>query len=302
MKIAVLSDTRLPTNASFPGHGLGKLALSIFYGLAKREHDVILFAGKGSEPFAFVANDEREFAQMIDSHKPYDAILDNTHFHTLQNIMQKAPIVNVSHDREAAPGRCAVFPSKFHRDFHGYSEASARVIPHGVDAPQLSNVKKKPYYAYLSMFHSAKGPLMAAEAARIAGVELVMAGPTPPAPPPGVKYIGPLDDVDKWRFLAEAQALIYPASTESGGLVPLEAQAVGTPVVVSTYGAAREQIIEGVTGFAARDTLEMSECMTKASQLSSDACKTFVRDQRSVSKMIDAYELALQEVAKGVRW
>lgn len=303
MRIAVLSDTRLPTAASFPGHGLGKLALSLANGLKARGHDVTLFAGKGS---AFdgeiqLFDDENDYVRATLN---FDAMLDITHFHKLQYAtgVKATRIVNVSVDREASPGRCAVFPSEHHRKIHQYTPERARVIPHGVDMPTLKGIKKGTYYAYLSMFHGPKGPTMAAEAARLAGVELVMAGPTPPVPPPGTRYIGPIFGEEKMYFLAEAQALIYPASTESAGLVPLEAQAVGTPALVSAYGGAPEQIIDGKTGLTARDTLEMGERIKMCDALKADDCKTFVREQRSMAGMIDAYEKALMDVANGVSW
>jgi len=212
-----------------------------------------------------------------------------------------APILNVSHDREAVPGANAVFPSDAHRKAHRYG-TRGRVIPHGVRAPTADYGARADYFAYLSMFHEPKGPKMAAEAARLAGVPLIMAGPTPPAPPPGVRYVGPLEGADKWRFLARARALLFPASTESAGLVALEAQAVGTPAIVSAYGGAAEQIHSGVTGYTARDTLEMVEAIGKIDQIERARCAAWVASERSIDKMIDAYEQACRDLARGERW
>jgi glycosyltransferase involved in cell wall biosynthesis len=246
----------------------------------------------------FCADDEREYARIVDA-TMFDAILDVTHFKTLQKHLQSAAIVNWSVDREAHPGRCAVHPSEAHRRFHG---GVGRVVYHGVDVPDAVPAVKGNYFAYLSMFHAPKAPIMAWNAARLAGVRLVMAGPTDPQPPGGAEYVGPMTGADKFAFLAGARALLYPASTESGGLVPLEAQSVGCPVIVVDYGAAKEMIEPGVTGFVARDTVEMVELIGKTETLDRAACVRWVRDCRSLGQMIDGLESALRDAAAGERW
>jgi glycosyltransferase involved in cell wall biosynthesis len=301
MRLAVLSDTRLPTNISFPGHGLGKLALALATGLQALGHEVTLFAGQGSawEGQLVTFNDELEYAT---APLEYDVVLDITHQHKLQEQKPNLKIVNISVDREHPPGKNAVFPSEAHRVWHRYTPACACIIPHGVEFPDLPDVPQGEYFAYLSMFHAPKQPNMAADAARLAGVELVMCGVTPPAPPPHVHYIGALSGDDRLRFLAGAKALLYPASTESAGLVPLEAASVGTPSIVSSYGGAPEQILEGVTGYAVHDTEQMVEAIAKVGTLERAKIRQWVYDNRRVETMVQQYEKLCYEVASGVTW
>jgi glycosyltransferase involved in cell wall biosynthesis len=302
VRIAVLSDTRLPTHISFPGHGLGKLALMLATGLKARGHEIDLYAGKGS---AFDGmrwfDDEKDYLKVL-LEQTYDVALDLTHNHTSQHARHDYGFINVSVDREASPGKNAIFPSEAHRRFHRYPRERARVIPHGIDVPPLPNVGQENYFAYLSAFFNGKQPNMAADAAKLAGVELIMAGFTPPAPPAGVRYIGALAGDDKHRFLAKARGLLYPASTESGGLVPLEAAAMGTPSIVSAFGGAAEQILEGVTGFAVKDTEEMAAAIKKVDSLDRAKIRQWVMECRSVDTMLDAYERACTDVANGVTW
>lgn len=307
MKIHILSDARLETSAKAPYHGLGKIVLSVANGLAERGHDITLYAAPGSEferGKLITDSDERRFIPRGE----FDAIIDNTHQHTLQYhpAFKSAPLMNVSHDREGAPGRNAVFPSQSHHKWWMYRENNAKVIYNGVEVPEALETRANPgYFAFLSLFHAPKAPLMAAEVARLAKVKLVMAGPTPPrspAPPPHAKYIGPLSGDDKDYFLANARALLFLASTEAGPVTPLEAQALGCPVIVLDHGASKENMCDGVTGFVVRDTLEAVEAVAKIDTIDRAACRQWVRENRSIERMVSEYERAVMDLTKGEGW
>lgn len=309
MKLAILSDTRLPTAKHFPGHGLGQIMLAIADGLRLRGHDVTLFAGIGSQFGGQIVTrqDEKDFLNLDFS--SFDAALDGGHFHQLSKLHPDGPIINLSHDREAHPGRNAVFPTQAHRDFHGCTEQTGKVVHNGVEIPHPDGlVTDKPlqngdgYFAYLSTFYPPKGATMAMDAARQAGVKLYMAGPTPPAPPPGSNYLGPLWGTDKLDFLAGAKALLFGSSIEAGPVTPLEAQSVGCPVIVSWYGGSHENMQDGLTGYCCRDTVGMVEAINSIDKIDRAACIKWVNENRSASRMVDAYEKLLGDVAKGERW
>lgn len=304
MKIHILSDARLETSPKAPYHGLGKVALTVANGLADCGHEITLYGAPGSEftrGKLVMDSDERRFIPRGE----FDAIIDNTHQHSLQYLpaFKAVPMVNVSHDRELTPGRNAIFPSVAHRVWHMYREETAKIIYNGVNIPEpQENAPSPRYFAFLSMFHTAKAPLMAAETARLAKVKLVMAGPTPPSPPPHAKYIGPLIGEDKDYFLANAKALLFLASTEAGPVTPLEAQALGCPVIVLDHGASMENMWDTKTGFVVRDTLEAVEAIGKVDTIDREYCRQWVRDNRSVERMVNAYEQAVLEVVKGGSW
>ncbi len=307
MKLAVLSDTRLPTAKNFAGHGLGQIMLAIAEGLRERGHEVHLFAGAGSEFDGGMVQrgDEREFLSIDFS--GYDAVLDGGHFHELVKLHPDAPIVNLSHDREAPPGRNAVFPSAAHRKWHGYDERSGKIVYNGVNPPEGFMADKalqngSSYFAYLSTFYPPKGAVMAMEAARLAGVKLVMAGPTPPAPPPGSNYIGPLWGTDKLDFLAGARALLFPSAIEAGPVTVLEAQSMGCPVIASWFGGSHENMQDGATGYCCRDTIGMAEAIETIDKIDRAKCVSWVNENRSARAMVETYELLLGDVAKGTRW
>ena len=77
-----------------------------------------------------------------------------------------------------------------------------------------------------------------------------------------------LSDEDLARELAAADLFVLATRTRNGrravgegfGLVLLEAQAAGTPVIAPAYGGSREAYVEGVTGAAPAD--ESAEALT----------------------------------------
>ena len=73
-----------------------------------------------------------------------------------------------------------------------------------------------------------------------------------------VKFVGVVDEVA--TLLNKADLFLLPSSTESFGLVALEAMASGVPVIASDVGGIPEVVAHGETGFLApcRDTEAMA--------------------------------------------
>lgn len=98
-----------------------------------------------------------------------------------------------------------------------------------------------------------KRPEIAVAAARRAGVELVVAGEgrsrneVERVAGPGVELLGAVDDDTLVQLYRTCSALVFPGE-EDFGIVPVEAQACGTPVIAVAAGGARESVIDGVTG------------------------------------------------------
>jgi glycosyltransferase involved in cell wall biosynthesis len=64
---------------------------------------------------------------------------------------------------------------------------------------------------------------------------------------PNVELLGYQSDAVLKSYLQRARAFVF-AAEEDFGIVPVEAQACGTPVLAYGRGAARETIVDGVTG------------------------------------------------------
>jgi glycosyltransferase involved in cell wall biosynthesis len=62
-----------------------------------------------------------------------------------------------------------------------------------------------------------------------------------------VEFLGPLQD-DEIRALYRRAAAVLLPGEEDFGIVPVEAQACGRPVVALARGGALETVVDGVTG------------------------------------------------------
>jgi len=63
-----------------------------------------------------------------------------------------------------------------------------------------------------------------------------------------IEFLGFVSDEEKWNLFQRCQALIYPVKDEDFGIVPVEANSAGTPVIAYAGGGANETIINKKTG------------------------------------------------------
>ena len=63
----------------------------------------------------------------------------------------------------------------------------------------------------------------------------------------GVEFLGKVSAAERDRLLSGARALLFPGE-EDFGIVPVEAQAAGVPVIAYGVGGATETVIDGCTG------------------------------------------------------
>jgi glycosyltransferase involved in cell wall biosynthesis len=64
---------------------------------------------------------------------------------------------------------------------------------------------------------------------------------------PGCEFLGYVPDEELGAVLAGARGLLFPGE-EDFGIVPVEAQAAGVPVIAYGGGGARDSVIDGETG------------------------------------------------------
>lgn len=118
---------------------------------------------------------------------------------------------------------------------------------------QESSSAKKDYFLIAGRLHAHKNNDLVVRACTELGLPLhvagrgrdeerlkTLAGPT-------VKFLGRLTDTELKREYQEAKAYVYP-QLEDFGMMPLEAQGSGTPVIAANAGGALETVVPGKTG------------------------------------------------------
>ena len=163
---------------------------------------------------------------------------------------------------------------------------------------------KGDYALFLARFNPDKGGHLALQAAHAAGVPLVLAGKC--AEPLEADYFrdavlpmlgsrdyvfGQADSVSKRELLAGARCLVLPLQWEEPfGMVMIEAMACGTPVVALNRGAAREIVVDGVTGFVCDDPADLPAAIKQARDLDPYACRRHVELNFNSATMALGYE------------
>ena len=125
-----------------------------------------------------------------------------------------------------------------------------------VDVPRFLASPRQPPFGYFLAFGRLipyKGFDLAIQACEAAGYPLVVAGSGPDEARlremagPSVRFAGRVDDERYLELLAGATALLFPGE-EDFGIVPVEAQAAGCPVVALGRGGALDTVVDGETG------------------------------------------------------
>jgi glycosyltransferase involved in cell wall biosynthesis len=193
----------------------------------------------------------------------------------------------------------------------------AGVVYNGIDTSLYPfREQKDDYVLFLGRAHPDKGPVRAVEAARAAGVPLVMAvkvaddeeekhwnEEVEPRLPEGTRVLPEISHQQKADLLSRARAVLFPIDwAEPFGLVMTEAMACGTPVIATPRGAAPEVVTDGETGFIVPVegyADRAAEALTRVGEIDPAACRSQVEARFSQEAMIDAYEAVFERVIRG---
>ncbi len=283
MKIAVFSDTRLPTKAD-GGHGLGMSAHSIATGLAVRGHDVTLCAGWGSEfdnGLLQMFQAESEMANWYLNSTPVDVVLDTSHFHMLSKFAPHAPVLNRVADMECQYQPPNVVVNSW---FMAEKYPGASLVNTGIIDPGAFRYHHDGYLLYAGRQEQQLGYHLIHDLAKQLDMPL--------------KITSGLSGDDKWELFAGAAVLVHPSQNRAAPRLPVEAGYCGVPTVCLSGDGTESVVIDGLTGYVAQNASELPEAVEFAMMLDRSKIYDWYKENHSYDDMIASYERLLMEIAE----
>lgn len=185
-------------------------------------------------------------------------------------------------------------------------------VYNGIDVAKFDlSTEKREYFAILGRISKEKGIKEICELIKKTNEKLVIAAKLDPTDQEyfekdvkplidndQIKFIGEVDHQGKNEFLGKAKALLVWLNWEEPfGLVTIEANACGTPIIANRRGSMPEIVQDGVNGYLVDTLDEMEQKLSEVSKLSPLECRKVVEKRFSVKTMVDGYENAYKKIA-----
>jgi glycosyltransferase involved in cell wall biosynthesis len=341
VRIAQIAPVWVPVPP--PAYGGIELVVSLLAdGLTERGHEVTLFAAPGSESKARIVSPIPEQRDLVDSgtditdeivhalpaykaSDDFDVIHDHSGLGTALAAARTGPppVVHTLHGPWTDASRrfyAAVSPPVHLIAISQAQKADnpdlsyAGVVHNGVDVDVFPwSKEKEDFLVFLGRCNAEKGPEVAVEVAKRAGMQLVlmMKRNEPMEIEHWEKEVEPRltgnEDLrwdvghdEKVDVLRRAKATLMPMQwPEPFGLVMIESMACGTPVIATPRGAAPEIILDGKTGILAPDIHGMAAAVERLDDLSPADCRDHVVENFSADALVTKTERILERVATG---
>lgn len=329
LRIGVVAPAWFP----IPPSGYGGIEWMVYWlveGLVDLGHDVTLIAaGQNNTRARFIQTFEQppslrlgeSFPDAVHTARAAKALstldLDVVHDHSflgpLHAIGRSIPTIITAHgpvDGEVGDYYKAVSDNVELVAISGFQRRKAPHLPwagmvyNGIPVKEypFSSVKED-YVLFLGRLSPEKGAALAIDAAKEAGVRIVIAAKCnepleleyleteiKPRLGPGVDYIGEANQQRKKDLLANARCLVFPIQwDEPFGIVMIEAMACGTPVIALPGGSVDEVIADGKTGVICRDATLLPAAIRRAGELDAAGCRAHVERHFDISRMVSGY-------------
>jgi len=186
----------------------------------------------------------------------------------------------------------------------GPALGDAAVVENGVPRERGKRSSRDDFVLCLGRVCPEKGFHLALDAARAAGLPLVLAGQVFPYAEheryfereilPRLDgrrcFVGPVEGAAKRRLLATARCVAVPSLVhETSSLVAMEALAAGTPVVARRAGALPEIVEDGETGLFAETADDFAAAFHSVRALRASRCRAAARTRFDSARMVTEY-------------
>ncbi len=179
-----------------------------------------------------------------------------------------------------------------------------RMIYHGIDlslfAPSLRPILDR--FIFIGRITPTKGVWEAVQLAKETNIKLDIIGKVndtdqaywntilPFIDGEQIRYFGPMPQEKLVSFLQNAKAFIFPNQHEEAfGQVIIEAEACGTPAIISNIGASVELVKHSETGFVCTSEKDFINAIKDIDTIDRDACRKFAKRFSNI-RMFQQYD------------
>ncbi len=254
----------------------------------------------------------------------FDIVHSHLHVHALgYSKLIPCPMLSTLHGAAWARSTHPLFERYHSMPFVSLSEAERLFMPelnyvatvhNGIRISDFPYVREKEdYLLFAGRLSPEKGPAEAIEVARRCGRRLLIAGMIeeqyrdyyearvkPHIDGRQVEYLGLLSREELSPVYRKAAAVLFLISWhEPFGLVAVEAQASGTPLIATRFGALPEIIIEGETGFVVDSLDDAVQAASRLGNVDPMACRRNAEERFSAARMAGGYERVYEALIPG---
>lgn len=247
----------------------------------------------------------------------FDVVHSHLHIHALPFArLIRCPLVSTLHGAAWVAATHSTFLRYKDLPYVSLSDAERAFLPqlnyvatvhNGI---QLSDfpfeAQKDDYLLFAGRLAPEKGPDKAVQVARKSGRRLLIAGMIEPQyqgffnekikpfiDGKNVEYLGLLSQKELAPIYRKAAVVLFLISwAEPFGLVAVEAQASGTPIIATRMGALPEIIVEGKTGFVVDSIDDAVAAVSKLDGIEPSACRQNAESRFSAARMASDYVAA----------
>ena len=256
----------------------------------------------------------------------FDIVHSHLHVHALPFArLIRCPLVSTLHGAAWVRAAHAMFLAYREMPFVSLSAAERTFLPelnyvatvhNGIKLAHFPfEPEKDDYLLFAGRIAPEKGAAEAVEVARRTGRRLLIAGMIEPQHQAyfdhhvkphldggRIEYLGLLSQAELAPIYRKAAAVLFLISwQEPFGLVAVEAQASGTPLIATRYGALPEIIVEGESGFVVDSLDEAVAAVEKVETIAPAACRKNAETRFSAAHMAQGYEAVYARLAATVQ-